>query len=99
MTIHVNIGEAKTRLSALLAAARRGEEVIINRNGKPDARLVPVDEGERLQEIAAKRRAAFGMWKGNVADVDWFEPMSEDELAEWYDSPLFPPDDDEQPPR
>jgi antitoxin (DNA-binding transcriptional repressor) of toxin-antitoxin stability system len=28
MTIHVNIGEAKTRLSELLAAAARGEEVI-----------------------------------------------------------------------
>lgn len=89
MTIHVNIGEAKTRLSALLAAARRGEEVVINRNGKPDVRLVPVDhEQERLNEIAAKRLAAFGMWKGQISQeaLDMFlAPTISDEEAEAFD--------------
>ena len=96
MTIHVNIGEAKTRLSQLIAAAMRGEEVVITRAGQPEVRLVPADPDQRLKDIAQKRKAAFGMWKGKVADVDWLAPMTKEELAEWYDSPLFPPDDADQ---
>jgi prevent-host-death family protein len=38
----VNMHEAKTKLSELVAAAERGEEVVIARNGTPAARLVPV---------------------------------------------------------
>ena len=34
--------EAKTQLSELVAAAERGEEVVIARNGMPAARLVAV---------------------------------------------------------
>lgn len=34
--------EAKTRLSELVAAAERGEEVFIARDGRPAARLVAV---------------------------------------------------------
>jgi prevent-host-death family protein len=36
----VNVHEAKTRLSALIAAVEHGEEVIIARSGRPVARLV-----------------------------------------------------------
>lgn len=41
--IEVNIHEAKTHLSRLLAKVEAGEEVIIARNGKQIARLVPVE--------------------------------------------------------
>ena len=62
MTIRVNIGEAKTRLSELVAAALRGEEVIVQRDGQPKVRLVALPEAEVLERaaIAAKRKAAFG---------------------------------------
>lgn len=62
MTIHVNIGEAKTRLSELVAAALRGEEVIVKRDGQPKVRLVPLPEAEEIEKSAraAKRAAAFG---------------------------------------
>ena len=62
MTIHVNIGEAKTRLSELLAAALRGEEVVLQKAGVPVATLVPRAEAMALQReaMAAKRRAAIG---------------------------------------
>lgn len=97
MTIQVNIGEAKTRLSQLLAAAKAGEEVVIARDGTPEVRLVPVDPDQRLKEIAEKRRKFFGAWKGKVDDsgIDWFAPMSDEELAQWYDAPLYHPPDDE----
>ncbi len=36
---HVNIGEAKKRLSELVAAILRGEEVILSRAGKAVARI------------------------------------------------------------
>lgn len=37
----VNIHEAKTHLSRLIAEIARGEEVVIAKGGKPVARLVP----------------------------------------------------------
>ena len=62
MTIHVNIGEAKTRLSELLAAAARGEEVVVDKAGVPYATLVPRPEAVVMEREAraAKRKAAFG---------------------------------------
>ena len=38
----VNVHEAKTHLSRLLAEVEHGEEVVIARAGKPVAKLVPV---------------------------------------------------------
>jgi prevent-host-death family protein len=47
--IEVNIHEAKTHLSRLLARVAAGEEVILAKAGKPIARLVPFRKlkGER----------------------------------------------------
>ncbi|MFO7772509.1 MAG: type II toxin-antitoxin system Phd/YefM family antitoxin [Dehalococcoidia bacterium] len=44
MSRQVNIHEAKTHLSRLLARLNDGEEIVIARAGKPIARLVPVVE-------------------------------------------------------
>jgi prevent-host-death family protein len=40
--MQVNMHDAKTKLSELVAAAERGEEVVIARNGEPAARLVAI---------------------------------------------------------
>jgi prevent-host-death family protein len=40
--MQVNMHEAKTQLSELVAAAERGEDVVIARNGTPAARLVAI---------------------------------------------------------
>ncbi len=40
----VNVLEAKTKLSSLLAAVEAGEDVVIARAGVPVARLVPIDD-------------------------------------------------------
>ncbi len=40
----VNVHEAKTHLSKLLARVAAGERIVIARAGKPIAVLVPVDE-------------------------------------------------------
>jgi prevent-host-death family protein len=72
MTIHVNIGEAKTRLSELLAASLRGEEVVLQKAGVPQARIVPIERKPELTraEIAKKRAAAFGMFRDAFKGVD-----------------------------
>lgn len=43
----VNVHEAKTHLSRLLALVAGGEEVVIARAGKPVARLVPIEPKAR----------------------------------------------------
>jgi prevent-host-death family protein len=43
MPIQMNIADAKAKLSALVEAAERGEEVILARGGKPVARIAPLD--------------------------------------------------------
>ncbi len=49
----VNVHEAKTHLSRLLARVARGEEILIAKAGKPIARLVPVGPapGQRMLGI------------------------------------------------
>jgi prevent-host-death family protein len=69
-----NIHAAKTQLSRLIEAALAGEDVVISRDSVPVVRLVPV----------VRSQVRFGAWKdlGGTAP-DFFEPMSEEELALW----------------
>lgn len=77
MTIHVNIGEAKTRLSELIAAALRGEEVILNKAGRPVAEIVgKADAMELEREAVREKRLA---WMGSM--VGEFSPEFLDEIA------------------
>lgn len=72
MTLHVNISEAKTRLSELVAAAVRGEDIVLDKAGVPQVKLVPVAEVEeaRRKHIAAQRKAAFGMFRNQAQGYD-----------------------------
>ena len=71
----VNVHEAKTNLSRLLKQAEAGEEVVIARNGKPVARLVPVGKRGKRQ---------FGSMKGRIKiDDSFFDPLPEEELSAW----------------
>jgi antitoxin (DNA-binding transcriptional repressor) of toxin-antitoxin stability system len=85
----VNIGEAKTRLSELVAASLRGEDVVIARAGIPAVRLVPEvaldPTGDAKQAEIVRRRKAFrGKYKGQRGGVDWAAPlMSDAEVAAW----------------
>jgi prevent-host-death family protein len=45
--VTVNVHDAKTHLSRLLARVEAGERILIARAGKPIAALVPVDEHPR----------------------------------------------------
>ena len=70
----VNIHEAKTHLSRLLARVARGEEIIIAKAGKPIARLVPA--------IPAPGPRVLGMDRGRATIADDFDaPLPEEVLA------------------
>ena len=69
----VNIHEAKTNFSKLLARVDSGEEIIIARSGKPCARLVPFQK---------ERKRTTGIAEGKVTKA-FFEPLPEEELAKW----------------
>lgn len=74
--MRMNVSEAKAKLSELVAAAERGEEAVIARAGHDVVRLVPVKPG----------RARLGALAGLIPSdtlPDFFEPMTEEELAEW----------------
>ena len=44
MPLQVNIHEAKTHLSKLLAQVKKGQEIILAKSGKPIAKLIPIVE-------------------------------------------------------
>ncbi len=69
----VNVHEAKTTLSQLLERAHAGEEIIIAKNGRPYARLVPLETpGPRTP----------GLLRGTVDDA-FFDALPEEELDAW----------------
>lgn len=75
MAEQVNVQEAKTRLSELLARVEKGEEITIARAGRPVARLVAVEKSPPRE---------LGFVPGGPLDVSaLLEPMTEEELAEW----------------
>ena len=67
----VNVHEAKTHLSRLLARVARGEEVVINRAGKPVARLVPVARPQGPRVLGGDEGKVF------IAD-DFDAPLPEE---------------------
>ncbi len=90
MGIHVNIGEAKSRLSELVAASLRGEEVILSKAGKPVARITALDDAlaeakaQEIAERAAKMKAFIGSGKGrigpNAGDIMLEPEYTDDEI-------------------
>ena len=74
----VNVHEAKTTLSALMAEVEHGEEVTIARNGTPVARLVrvtdaPVRQPGLLRDVPG--------WQAFSYDAAVFAPLTDEELV------------------
>ncbi|MBA7676153.1 hypothetical protein ES703_84394 [subsurface metagenome] len=70
----VNIHEAKTQLSRLIAS---GEEIVIARYGEPVARLVP------MRPASTSRTPGSALGKFEVPS-DFFEPLP-DELLDAFE--------------
>ena len=78
--VQVNVHEAKSQLSMLLARMEAGEEVVIARNGVPVARLAPVP--------AEVGKPEPDRWKGIIKfDDSFFDPLPEDFMAHFEPEP------------
>ena len=77
MTITMNIQEAKGKLSALVADAERGRDVVISRAGRPVVRLVPVGNH------SARRLGIFATELSPESVAESMAGLSEDEVALW----------------
>lgn len=83
----MNIAEAKSKLSELVARAEAGEDVVIARNGKPAVRITAV-------EPARKQPRRLGAWDHlnlNIPDSVFFDRDLELEEAV-ENSRIFPDD-------
>lgn len=69
----VNVHEAKTHLSELLARVEQGEEIVIARAGKPIVQLVPYES----------RARRFGFLSGPRVPDDFFAPLTDADLEDW----------------
>jgi prevent-host-death family protein len=72
----VNIHEAKTHLSRLVARAAQGEPFIIAKAGKPLVKVVPLDAP------AANEMRRFDFMDISVPDD--FDTMGQDEIEEMF---------------
>jgi prevent-host-death family protein len=68
--------EAKTKLSQLVERAEAGEEIVIARNGKPVARIVPVAATSSLATVR-------GAWRDRVRMATDFDELPGD-IAESF---------------
>ncbi|MEA2776293.1 MAG: Antitoxin Phd YefM, type toxin-antitoxin system [Acetobacteraceae bacterium] len=70
----VNMHEAKSQLSKLVALAQQGESVTISIHGRPVVKLVPI-----------KPQPVIGLMKDKWPQVPWssFAAMSDEESADW----------------
>lgn len=72
----VNIYEAKTTLSKLVARAEAGEEILISRNGTPVAKLTPLSP--------PLPRRQLGLLKGQIVLHPGWDEFTEQDEKDWY---------------
>jgi prevent-host-death family protein len=74
----VNIHEAKTQLSRLLADVARGEEIVIAKAGRPIARLVPAHRPRLMADL-------LNVERGRIIVHDDFTAPLPDDLQELFE--------------
>ncbi|GLZ48579.1 antitoxin [Actinomycetospora sp. NBRC 106375] len=85
MADQVNVYEAKTQLSKLLERVEAGEEIVIARNGRPVARLVPSQRSGQQEPRRLGGLEGKIFYSGDINDGD-------DEIeALFYAEPIEPP--------
>ena len=71
----VNVHEAKTHLSRLLAEVEKGKEIILARDGKPVAKLIP---------LPARKPRVFGKGRGKTWMSEDFDAPLPDDLLDLF---------------
>ena len=72
----VNMHEAKTQLSKLVARGSAGEAIIVAKAGKPAARLGPLEDVPKLRKL--------GWLRGQIDTPDDIKTPFKDEMEEMF---------------
>ncbi len=80
MASSVALSEAQAHLPELLDRVERGEEIVIEREGRAGTKLVamPAEEQPKAQRIGGQNLLGV-----TYMAPDLWDPMSEEELKEW----------------
>ena len=76
MATWVDINEACGRLDELVEVAQTGGQVMLTRDGRPVARLIPVTQTPTARTP--------GAWRGRMLMADSFEVFTAEDAADWY---------------
>lgn len=76
----VNMHDAKTRLSQLVARAAKGEAFIIAKAGKPLVRVTAIETPE------TGKQKRIGFMAGEFKVPDDFDRMGQDEVTEMFEA-------------
>jgi prevent-host-death family protein len=77
----INVFDAKSQFSKLIARAESGEEIIITRHGRSVARLVP------MSRVQADRVPG---WTRQFEVPDDFDEWTEQDERDWFDEGHVP---------
>ena len=77
----INVHDAKTHFSRLLARVAGGESVVISKAGIPVAKLVPID-------TAVAKPNPIGFLDGKIRVPDDFDRMAADEIETLFGAKL-----------
>ena len=82
MSKQVNLYEAKTQLSRLVEEAAKGKEIVIAKNDKPMARLVPLAKTTRLnkRKLGASSHRFVETVPREVADAEIAKDFEDSEI-------------------
>jgi prevent-host-death family protein len=80
MASFVALQEAQEKLAELIDRAKGGEEIVIERDGKAAAKLVPVPAETRVTGERVFGQNFLGV---TYVDPNWDAPMSDEELKDW----------------
>jgi prevent-host-death family protein len=83
----INIAAAKARLPELVERVSNGEEIVLARNGKPKAKLVPIVQRKKYVYGAGK-----GKWKGIGSVLN--KPLPDDVVDAFYHGATIPVEKD-----
>ena len=75
MTKTVSINEIQNSVQALIDLTKNGDEIVIEENGKPIAKITPIVETEQTEP----KQRVFGLGKGY-----WMSEDFDDELPEEF---------------
>ncbi len=80
MASFVAVSELQEHLGELLARVESGEEIVIQREGRPAIRMLSQATPESRLEPRVGGQNVLGV---TYMAPDCFDPMTEEELAEW----------------